>query len=230
MLLMAMGTACGDDDDDEIEQTAGTGGSGGGGTGGGSALSCGGASCEGIDIMGFALPACCTESDTCGVDGSLAVALGLELGCVSFDEFGEMSEVPEDGIIHGPNGEIIVLDASCPGISLTNPLLPIDLPGCCRPDNSCGGSTHDAQALPIGDVPFDCANHAEVQEFISSIPTVGDFITVPADPGATCTYEGPDPVETDAGVPETDAGVPETDAGVPETDAGVADAGVEQAS
>ena len=77
-------TACGDDttsDDDDNAAGDGDGDSVVAGDGDGDApaetFECDTTSCEGLEVMGFALDACCISADMCGIDASL-----LQMGCL----------------------------------------------------------------------------------------------------------------------------------------------------
>ena len=105
---------------------AGSGGSGntaGTGSGGGNTGNCDVSTCESVNVFGvMELPGCCPDNGGgCGLDVSAAEQYAGVTGCIELDQEGN-------------------IDDGCPTESRPGQqgLPPMDFPGCCRPNNSCG--------------------------------------------------------------------------------------------
>jgi hypothetical protein len=99
------------------------GGSSVGGAGGTTIDDCGGQQCEGVPIeqIGVTIEPCCSENGKCGLDTSIFSQVGLRFDPVCQER-------------NQPGG----LDASCPNGSFTAMGIPVNFPGCCRPNGRCG--------------------------------------------------------------------------------------------
>ena len=194
-----------------------TGGSGGAGGAGGSSGAGGGSGappvCDmealgcmdfNLELMGMPLPlaACCVDANTCGNDVTLLESLAMQ-------DIGAMCQDPEEALALQDRNTVdhgdIQIDTSCPDITIIDPPLigtvtgDIPLPGCCKPDNTCGGSTTVLPVAVQNLVMPMCVNEAGINTFIGGL-VMGYMIPVP-DALTSCTYTG-----SDASVPAGDGG------------------------
>lgn len=210
---------CGSDDEggsnaNTMDASAGSGGAGGstvtGGSGGAGGSSGAGGSggaapvCDmealgcmdfNLDLMGMPLPlaACCVDANTCGNDVTLLESLAMQdIGAMCQDPEVALALQDRNTVDHGD----IQIDPSCPDITIIDPPLigtvtgDIPLPGCCKPDNTCGGSTTVLPVAVQNLVMPMCVNEAEINTFIGGL-VMGYMIPVP-DALTSCTYTGPD--------------------------------------
>jgi hypothetical protein len=222
---------------------AGAGGAGMSGAGGTGALGCDTAACDMQlapiqQVFGglFTLKSCCVSDTKCGIDTS---AFGALLGggaaippCI--DPSALIGTVGDAAIPTGPNitildggiipvggdgGLPIQLDKTCPAISSQGTVqgvpVSLNLPGCCRPEGFCGGSTHTLDGAGTT-VPLACLSYDETAQ--AATDTFGDALVIPDDPRIRCNYTAvpptnPPDASVDAGATaKPDAATPHPDA------------------
>jgi hypothetical protein len=180
------------------------------------------------------IKSCCVNDTTCGVDASAFGALlgGVNLGCIdpstifmqppanSCDTAVPVVPVLDGGVVRAPAGEPDVqLDKACPCIapvnsSVTPPAPAFSMPGCCRPNGTCGGSSHTLQGAGT-DIAVACVGYQEIAT--AAAMSFGASVVVPADPKTACKYTLP------TKTPPPEGGVP--DAQPPVRDASTSDDG-----
>ena len=188
---------------------------------------------------GITIKSCCVNATTCGIDTSGLGALlgGIMLpGCI--DPSGILNMPPgmtcnttpaagitvDGGVISVPGTDPdIQLDSACGCIapvdqSTMPPSTAFSLPGCCRPDGTCGGSTHTLVGAGSS-VALACVSYQDVT--MASAIQFGTSVTVPADPMTRCKYTlgTKTPGVPDASTPVPDASTPVPDASKPIPDA-----------
>lgn len=202
-----------------------------------------------LGTFGGAVPitikSCCVNATTCGIDTSGVGALlgGIMLpGCIDPNGIINMPPnmtcdatpaagvaVTDAGVIRVPGTDPDVqLDKACPCIapvdqSTMPPATAFTMPGCCRPNGTCGGSTHTLQGAGT-DVALACTSYQEIG--MAAALQFGTNVTVPADPMTRCNYTlgtktpgVPDSGVPDAATPIPDAATPVPDASKPVPDA-----------
>lgn len=178
---------------------------------------------------GIMLKSCCVNATTCGIDTSAFGALlgGIMLpGCVDPSTFlmpppaassCDMAVPPasvkvlDGGVIPVPEGQPdIQLDKTCPCLapvdqSVTPPAPAFSLPGCCRPNGTCGGSSHTLVGAGTT-VDLACISYQDVASAAAS--SFGSSVVVPADPKIACKYTLPSKTLPEAGVPDASTPTP----------------------
>lgn len=100
-------------------------------------VECDGMTCEAVMIGNSLLPACCTPSDSCGVDATLLAEAGAPFsGCVALGQSGDE-------------------DALCLNVTIEIAERNVELTGCCRTTGACGVLANDLnlagmQSVEIG--------------------------------------------------------------------------------
>lgn len=182
---------------------AGSGGQGGGGTGGrgtggstgvagagsteprdAGTISCGSDACEArtarinawVERQGVPGPegdlvSCCASGNLCGVE-----PVNRSLPCIDSTFLDRPTVISVDG---GPD---VHLNDGCSGIVVQEI---ITLPGCCRPDGTCGGSTHGLSTADT--IPVACVSAAELTELIGDGSGAFPFQII-WPPRQACTY------------------------------------------
>ncbi len=158
-LLALLASGCGGTDEPaKTNQGAGAGGTAAGGTGGGGSGpgACGTATCKDYPVLDtLTLTACCADvaKSACGLDATEANAFLPVEGCIQLNQPGTTDTTCPAGELH---------------ICKITPN-PVPLPGCRRPDQSCGveldvkaiGKTMGGISLPDGG-DFGCIDPEEL--------------------------------------------------------------------
>jgi hypothetical protein len=164
----------------------------------------------------ISIKSCCVNATTCGIDlGALATIIGAPAGgCI---DPSTLIMPPPPVVDSGAPPTGIQLDKSCPDIANAA----FDLPGCCRPNGLCGGSTHTVQGAGT-DFPIACVSY-DTAAMSAASANLG--VVVPEDPNIHCKYTIGPPDVPEAGVPDASPPAPVPDASPPgRPDAGAADA------
>jgi hypothetical protein len=193
---------------------SGTGGASGASGAGGSTGACNLAACDQqlAPIQGLlgmfgggaiSLKSCCVNATTCGID--LGAIIGTPgAGCVDPTT---LIMPPAPGVDSGAPPTGIQLDKSCPDIANAA----FDLPGCCRSNGLCGGSTHTVQGAGT-DFPIACVSY-DTAAMSAASANLG--VVVPEDPNIHCKYTIGPPDVPEAGVPDASPPAPVPDASPP---------------
>jgi hypothetical protein len=139
---------------------------------GGASATCDLTPCEGVEILGNPLPACCMTATQCGVSAGGQ--------CI------DRAQIPSPGDGGFPNiqEEPIVSDPACQGTTLNFMGQSIDMPGCCDPSGVCGNSTENFPPFGGGfTIPTMCVTSTEAGQFGQG-PVGG----ADAGPDVPCTY------------------------------------------